>query len=141
MKKLIAIAVTVVLVIAAFTMVGAVSAGPPVNPAVFEADIVAAPWGGDSLSEGKVEVKADGSAEVKIEDATAGVTYRVWLGQASWSPWTLGEWIELGTITIDSSGNGVLELPAGSISGQWTGPVLAISRGGTNHFISGFNLP
>ena len=151
MKKLMAIAVAVVLVITAFAMVGPVSAGPPANPAVFEATIVPAPWSVETLTKGEFYVRADGSGKVEVEGATPGnITYDVYLGQLTstpsfdyGTPVTPPNWIWLGQLVTDANGDGVLSV--GPITGPWAGPVLriAVIVGGKpfTKFTSGFNLP
>ena len=143
MKKLIAVAVALVLVIALFAMVAPVGAkGPPDNPAVFESDLIPAPWGGESLTKGEVYVRADGSVKVEIEGATGGKTYNVWMGQANWtgSGWTIppARWAKIGAFTTDANGDGVLTLPADSIVGPVVGPVFELAWGGVPRFITGF---
>ena len=142
MKRIMAIAVAVVMVITVFAMVGPVSAGPPDNPAVFEANIVPTSWGTHPLDEGEVKVKADGSVEVKIEGAMADTTYYVWFGQQVGQPtggWT-PTWAEIGSFTTDTSGDGKFELDADSIPSPVTAPVFAINHPErtVTQFVSGF---
>ena len=141
MKRLIAIAVTVVMVITAFAMVGPVSAGPPDNPAVFEATIVPTPWSDQSLPKGEVYVRADGSVKVEIEGALINTPYDVYLGRLVLTDppsWTW-EWILLGTFTTDDDGEGDFFT---TISGTWAAPVLRITLADVGHtkFASGFEI-
>lgn len=143
MKKLIALAVAVVLVITAFAMVGPVSAGPPANPAVFESVLIPAPWGSESLTKGEVYVRADGSLKLEIEGATGDQTYNVWMGQANWvsgSGWTIPavNWVKIGSFKTDANGDGSLTLGADSIVGPVVGPVFELAWGGVPRFITGF---
>jgi len=150
-KKLITIAVAVVVVLTLGS--GAVFAGkegsqPGAVRAVFEADIVPAPWSGETLTKGEFYVRADGSAKVEVEGATPGnITYDVYLGQLTstpsfdyGTPVTPPNWIWLGQLVTDANGDGVLLV--GPITGPWAGPVLriAVIVGGTpfTKFTSGF---
>ena len=149
MKKLIAIAVTVVMVIAAFAMVGPVSANPPANPAVFESDIVARPDVTGCvhvapLDEGEVKVFADGSVEVKIKGALANQTYDVILGQTYYyeppEVWKI-KWIHIGQFPTNVNGDGEHTFDAGTISTPVYSPIIAINIGTgpcTNRYITGF---
>ncbi len=142
MKKLIAIVVPVALVITAFAIVGPVGAGPPENPAVFEANIVDLDRS-DPLDEGEVYVRADGSVKVKIEGALENATYKVYFsGHAVPPNWQVSPFTLIGTINTDGDGNGQLELGADTITtGTVTSPVFAINRVGASpatQFASGF---
>lgn len=135
MKKIIILAVTVVLLITAFAVVGPVGASPPA--AVFEADLVPTPWATDSLSSGKVEVKQDGSLEIKIVGAAANRTYDVWLGHTVTNNLNPLQWTWIGTITTDGTGDGKLET---SITSPVTAPVFTIQYPiyKINQFATGF---
>lgn len=145
MKKLIAIAV-VVLVITVFVMVGSVGAkGPPdaSERTVYETAIVPTGWGTDSLDEGEVKVFADGSVMVKIEGAEPDETYYVFFGWQDGLPeayWQTTWDLTIGPLFTDGDGNGEFSLPEGSISGPVIAPVFAINRPELTltQFVSGF---
>ena len=137
MKKLMAIALAVALVITLFAVVGPVAAQPDGSRAVFESDIVPTPYATDTLDSGKVEVKQDGSVEIKIEGAALNRTYSVFLGQTGTPYLNPLTWTLIGTITTDGNGNGKLET---SITGPTITPVFTIQYPAytINQFATGF---
>lgn len=132
MKKVMAIAVAVVMLIAVFAVVGPVGASQPDGGrAVYEADIVPTGWGTDPLDEGEVYVREDGSVMVKIEGAVPDRTYYVFFGQQVGQPisaWTLTWGNPIGSFTTDGDGNGEFSLGSGSITGPVIAPVFAINH-------------
>ena len=75
-KKSLMVLITVTLVIAAFGLVGPVSADQPAGKrAVFEADIV--PVDSEPLEKGEVWIRSNGDFKVEIEGAAASETYEV----------------------------------------------------------------
>lgn len=142
MKKLMAIAVAVVLVLtlgSGVVFAGKEGSQPEGELAVFEATIVPTPWSDQSLTKGEVYVRADGSVKIEIEGALINTPYDVYLGRLVLTDppsWTW-EWILLGTFTTDDDGEGDLDT---TISETWAAPVLRITLAGVGHtkFTSGF---
>ena len=111
MKKLIAVALAVALVITLFAVIAPVGAQPGGVRSVFESDIIIATGGDYSFIEGKVDVRGNGTVEVKIEGVyPTGDTFIVVMNygvpDGEFQPREF--WALLGTITIDADGYGVL---------------------------------
>ena len=143
MKKLIAIAVTVVLVIAAFGMAMPTSAEPNI---VYETNIVPGPWPAnevDPLDKGQVKVCSDGMVEIEIEGAVPSRTYTVGIGH--WIGGSTVSWSFPGTLTTDEDGEGSYTgtLPSGTyrLLFALNYPPYATLYGHANVFISGFEIP
>ncbi len=145
MKKLIAIAVAVMMVITLFAVVAPVSAGDDGDEVVFEASVVPGAFNTDEIDKGEVKVYADGGFDIKIEGAPGYKTYYVVVGQ--WVEfdghgkikWYLNEsW----TLTTDEEGEGEFHGDAGTLpSGNWSLFNLADHLGaGGNQFVSGFEV-
>jgi len=121
MKRLIAVMAVAILVTAALAI--AVPVGAKSQPggvrATWESDILDVP-SGDSLSRGEACVRVDGSVKVEIEGAAPLKTYWVWLVHGP-AP----SFQNLGSITTDGAGNGVLDTVLSSLSPPITGNIYA----------------
>ena len=142
MKKVIAVALAVALVVGGFSLAMPASAEPDV---VFEASVVPGAFNTDEIDKGEVKVYADGGFDIKIEGAPGYKTYHV----------VVGQWVEvgghgkikwclppLGTLTTDEEGEGEFHGDTGTLpSGNWSLFNLADQLGaGGNQFVSGFEV-
>ena len=140
MKKLIAIAVAVVLVVGGFSLVMPASAEPDI---VFEASIVPGAFNDHPLGKGEVKVYSDGTFEIEVEGCNNVQTYDVHVGQ--WVNvnghgginWYDGS---VATLTTDEEGEGKV---TGTVpSGAWS--LFALNdwnESPPNEFVSGFQAP
>ena len=144
MKKLMAIALAVVMLIAMFAVVGPVSAVQP-DPSergIYEAGIVPVPWVTPTppLDEGEVKVWADGSVEIKLKGAQPDTEYHLTLLTMS-TPW-VGYWTSPRILYFTTDGNGDCEQrsAAAIVPSSVVAPVFAINfkDTSTNQYVSGW---
>lgn len=145
MKKVIAVALAVALVVGGLSLAMPAIADPDV---VFEASIV--PGGfpaGETIDKGEAKVYAGGSFVIEIEGAQANETYNVlvgrWVGTAGGGKGVEWETLAVQLITDDEGEGAVSDyLP----SGNWS--LFALNDAdneegteGANRFVSGFEAP
>ena len=149
MKKLIAIALTVALVIAAFAVVAPVGAAPPTNPVVYETSLVpqlqnvldVGSYASVTLEEGEVKVYADGGYKVEIKGLELdGAPFTGELGVVLWDR-IIGQAAAVATITLDE-GEGTREMEADSIyQGEYTEFFVQVNDSGVACLlVSGFSI-
>ena len=151
MKKLIAVAVAVMMVIAMFGFAIPVGGAEDV---VFEAAIVpgAYPAGEEAFEKGEVKVYADYSFDIEIEGAQADETYYVlvgeWAGTAEHRGIDWYRWDPDVELTTDGEGEGKADgtLPSGTGADDWS--IFALNdldneeeTPGANRYVSGFEAP
>ena len=142
MKKLMAIALTVVMLIALFAVVGSVSASPPdaSERTVFETVLVPnlqnVPGEGFyesvTLDEGEVKVYADGGWEVKIKGLRVdGELFTEYLDVLFWNSSRVVTGIDILHVV---DGEGTLEVQAGDTdsipAGEYPGVHVFLTHGG-----------
>ena len=145
MKNSIVIGLIVTLVISLIAAIPVFAQSQPNDcRAVFESDIIDPVVGeGDELDKGEVWVREDGNFKVEIEGATLveGEVYTVILiNLLDWSE------TELGTITINEDGEGILTGDLSSvgidIEDSSVVPLVIIADDeGRDQFINGFGAP
>jgi hypothetical protein len=163
-RKLIAIALMLVLVITLFAVYtpNAAHVEADESPTVFESIFIETPAGGHPLSKGEVRVSADGTVRIEIEGAADNQTYRAFInvdicepgGQGTGCPTYKYIW-RLGNFTTNVNGDGTLEKhlseaipfpPASGILTTVRQPVFAIFvprplPGFGPKFVTGFDVP
>jgi hypothetical protein len=149
-KKLIAIALVVALVVTAIAVAIPTFASPNGDQVVFESDFIAVPMPGyDTFTDSEVRVLEGGDLKVEIDGAPAGRIYNVMMGCTL--PINVRQYFPLGVMTEEDSGDYKLEMTLSSSSPPFltiiSAPDFVIYRSdlpppyNPPQFTTGFYLP
>jgi hypothetical protein len=90
--------------------------------------------GSDTLSRGNVDIEGDGNVAILISGASASQTYTAVLRSPN------GSQTALGSLTTKSNGSGTLTKASAFAAGITGSGTVVLQRGGSDQFLSGFDV-